>query len=332
MNHPKFIPILLLLFAILLAACTTEPQTPSTSAPTPTNLPPTQTAVPTTAPAQPTATQPAASQSPLLEETFPELAELEYSAVSYPSPNGSWEAIAISSVPLTDDDGSQRFFNALAVTDGQTIQPIVGEWRPYGLGYLSTQPYRWSKNNRDLYYTYNISADGCSLFTQSTDLYRYNLRSGETAELLGPNTTPSPLDALSLSPDETKVAFIYRQDFYDIPNGGRILALRTLNTDLETEVPLTETGQSAQAGEIVWSPDQTFLALAIAYQPCTPDWTQSLLLVETRQLTYDTIIDQDGRLFTPTAWLDNQTIELTDKDLNPYTIDIMGNTITPRQE
>ena len=261
-------------------------------------------------------------------KVFPELVGVIHNVMPHNigSPSGQWSAFGVLSDPVTMDNGSEQYFTGIAVTDGTVTNRLAGEWRPYGLGLTLYQAYRWSFNSRYLYYTNGVLPDGCAIFINGIDLYRYNLRSGETTKMLGPNVGYYPAEYISLSPDETKLAYIYRKD--DV----LWIAKRLVNTDIEIKEPLIGTGQNTQAGNILWSPDEYALVLTIANQPCTPDWTQTTLWVDTRRLGQELLIIDDTTFLSPTTWIDDSTIEVVNGDNEYFDLDIFPPYLNPKDE
>ena len=61
---------------------------------------------------------------------------------------------------------------------------VVDEWRNYGLGFDWPAPLRWSADGRALYYTNYPVPDGCAIFVNGSDLWRVDLETGATTQLL----------------------------------------------------------------------------------------------------------------------------------------------------
>ncbi len=248
---------------------------------------------------------------------YPPLDTLVYTTTTSISPDGRWTATMQQSeiVELAD---SWEFYNSLTVTDGVTIWEPAGGWRGHGLGMAYLDVYRWGADGRTLYFANNVLVDGCGLFANFTDLYRLDLETGEITELLPENSSRY----LHLSPDESILA--------SVSWDGNQLWLNLINpeTEAENRMPLTAGGESAQAGNLVWSPDGESALITVAYNPCLPDWSHSTLLVDVAGLTTTTLIDHDPRRFTISEWLNGDTALLLDESGNRWQLHIPSGEVT----
>jgi hypothetical protein len=238
---------------------------------------------------------------------YPSLDTLVFTSTTSVSPDSRWTATIQQSEIVELADGWE-FYNTLTVTDGTTNWEPAGGWRGYGLGVAYLDVYRWGADGRTLYFANNVLVDGCGLFANFTDLYRLDLETGAITELIPANSSRY----LNLSPDESILA--------SVSWDGNQLWLDLLNpeTEVENRIPLTAEGESAQAGNLVWSPDGESALITVAYDPCLPDWSHSTLLVDMVDLTTSTLIDHDPRRFTISEWLTGEAALLLDKDGNRW--------------
>ncbi len=205
---------------------------------------------------------------------------------------------------------SNNYYTQLKLqkTDGDEWT-VVDEWSEWGLGYTIPYPLHWSHDGKYLYFTNKPVPDGCAVFVNGSDLYRINLDDGSVGEIVPPVGL-----WLSLSPDETRLAYI--------GYGGRGLVIRDLVTGIERETRL-DPGKDYQAGHIVWSPDGTAVILALAIQPCSTDWADSTSIVRVDVATLEqvTLLREDKRLFIPIEWETAEKVLLQDKEGDYWLMD-----------
>jgi Tol biopolymer transport system component len=253
------------------------------------------------------------------QANLPDPAELEMTTTTAASPDGRWQATVSQSEPVTVGDGEQ-FYASLTIENGSTTWEPVAGWRAYGLGYVYPAVYQWSQDSRYLYYTNKIAVDGCAVFLNATDLYRFDVRTGDNVELLSSGLTWD----LALSPDETSLA-------YTSFNGQSIVvAVRDIATGNEQSVAVADTGPDAQSGNIVWSPDGTQLLLTVAHDPCGSNWTHSIIRLNVAAVTAVTLIEKDARQFTIMEWpnAEGTTARLTDKAGQIWLLDLDSGDLT----
>ncbi len=240
------------------------------------------------------------------------------------SPNSKWRATSLFQVPR----GSDEYYQELVVThaDGSPSYTLVDGWFPMGLGYTVATPFTWSQDGERFYYTNRPNPDGCGLFVNGSDLYQVDLATGEPNEILPPHTTMW----LALSPDEQHVAYN--------TVGEPTLLIHSLSSDEPVPFDLTPILGDGQAGAIVWSPDSSTFAFAIAHQPCIGGWAEatSLYLLDAESLTLTPLLEQDDRLLIPVAWpsdgillLENQVPYDQIEQTRQFTLDLATNSITP---
>ncbi len=246
----------------------------------------------------------------------PETTSIEEST----SPNGEWFATAILTMTLGEAEYTQRL-----VVEHQSGSPrytLVDGAYPSGLGYTVVTPFAWSQDNSRFYYTNRPQSDGCGLFNNSSDLYQVDLATGETHEVVPPNTTT----VMGLAPDEQYIAYL--------ATGETSLIIRNLSTGDYVSVnivPLLGPNRIDQLGSIVWSPDSKQFAFAVAHTPCAGGWAEasSIYLLDMNDISVNPLIEQDDRLLVPLAWSTPDQIQLQNDQGELFILDLTTNTATP---
>ncbi len=249
------------------------------------------------------------------DTNLPDPDELTMMVEQFPSPDGRFQATLSQSEPVVVN-GSDQFYTSLVVEDGTTSWNPIDEWRGYGLGYVYPIIQGWSDDGRYLFYSNITSFDGCMIFNSGMDLHRLDVANGRTDLLLDTGLTNN----LALSPDESQIA-------YTQFNGQDVVVvLRDAATGKEQSVAVTTAAADAQSGNILWSPDGSFFLLAVAHNPCSADWTHSIVRVDVTRggLTAVTLIEEDERQFTILEWLDaaQGAARLKDKDGSVWLLDV----------
>lgn len=284
-----------LILLALLVSCAPPPAVSTTATPAAPTL-----AAPS---ASPTATVQTAAPSPTPPPTQPSSATpdpsvLDVTITPSTSPDGAWTAVTTVAIPKPDS-GQEQYYQHLQVegSDGSTRWTAVDQWSPYGLGYTTPRPFHWSSDGRYLYFTDEPVPDGCALFVNGSDLNRLDLTTGEVTTLV-----PQAGPWISLSPDEHTLAYV--------AGGDRGLVLRDLATGQEQAIPLQVGSGDWQAGDVIWSPDGSSLALTVAHGPCRGGWAQStsILRVDLARLEATPLLQEDNRLLLTAAWPDAATI------------------------
>jgi hypothetical protein len=237
------------------------------------------------------------------------------------SPNGEWFATAILTMTL----GEAEYTQSLVVEhqSGLPSYTLVDGAYPSGLGYTVVTPFAWSEDNSRFYYTNRPQSDGCGLFNNSSDLYRVGLSTGETDEIVSPNTTTG----MGLAPDEQYIAYL--------ANGESTLIIRNLTTDDYVSVnivPLLGPNRIDQLGSIVWSSDSQQFAFAVAHNPCSGGWAEatSIYLLDMNDMSVTALIEQDDRLLVPLAWSTPDQIQLQNDQGELFILELTTNTVTPQ--
>lgn len=244
------------------------------------------------------------------EATMPDPADLTMSTEEMLSPDGLWQTSISQSEPVViNPNEGDKFYVLFTVTDGNVTWTPVDEWRGYGLGYSWPTVFAWSADGRYLYYTNRNAIDGCSYYSNGTDLTRLDLQDGTMTELLPANTTLN----LSLSPDESTLTYI--------DNG--LFVLKTVATGAEQSVMLSTGEQPVQTGEIFWSADGKTAVFTLVTNSCLPNQIHSIIRVDTDPLSATTIVDENQNL-TVQDWPDptQPEIRLLDSEGNTWSLDI----------
>ncbi len=258
------------------------------------------------------------------DASLPDPAELTMMVEQYPSPDGRFQATLSQSDPVIVN-GSEQFYTSLVVEGGTTSWKPVDEWRGYGLGYVYPIIQQWSDDGRYLYYSNITSFDGCMIFNSGMDLHRLDVTNGRTDLLLDTGLTNN----LALSPDESQIA-------YTQFNGQDVVVvLRDAATGKEQSVAVATAAADAQSGNIFWSPDGSFFLLAVAHNPCSANWTHSIVRVTVARggLTAVTLIEKDARQFTILEWLGaaQGEVRLQAKDGSAWLLDVNSGELTQEE-
>jgi dipeptidyl aminopeptidase/acylaminoacyl peptidase len=245
----------------------------------------------------------------------PELTGMPIERWSSTAPNEQWQAAGLVAFPQS---GSGEYYTELRVkkVDGSTEWTPVTAWNEWGLGYTTPRPLQWSPDGRYLYFTNAPVPDGCGILINGSDLQRLDLSDGSVLEVLPPNSTWS----LAVAPDGKTVAYSHHDELY----------LLTLATGDYSATKLEMLDTNSAWGSIVWSPDSQRLAFTVAYERCmTPQWRQSIIVMDLPSLMLTTLIEKDERLLTTHQWLDDDHIQLHDHEGKIWEMDVITGSTTP---
>lgn len=234
------------------------------------------------------------------------------------SPDGAWSARGLAAFPESGE--VDRYYTRLTVarSDGTQEWTVVDAWSELALGYTTPQPLRWSSDGRHFYYTNRPVPDGCAVFVNGSDLQRVDLSDGSVTEMV-----PAVGLWLSLSPDETKLAYV--------GYGDRGLVLRDLATgdERQTAIEAAEEAEDTHLGHVVWSPDGEALMLTVAMNACGPQENRrhAIVRIAAGTLSQTSVVPESDRLFVTAEWPEPHRVLLEDGNgetwwLNPETGDI----------
>jgi hypothetical protein len=302
--------ITVLLIAIVLASCQTvaTPHVKLTETPISTSVLFTETAEPTIT------AKPLQIPSPT-ELPFDVNVLIEQSVVS---PSGEWLALVM--ITKVENEMGNKNSSMLVIVNQQnsaerTVEKIdFTSW----LGYSVPWSLAWSDNEDYLYYTHRFGGgDGC--FGEDdffgTDLYRFDLDSGELIEL-----APKLGYWLALSPDQSMVAFL---------TNDNKLRIRNLETGEERETSIEEQLKYSgpmltHASNLIWSLDSKELLLTLQVNVCVmeDDATNSIIKVDAETLSQKPLILEDPNRPITLEWADNDLVLVQDESsfywwLNP---------------
>ena len=241
------------------------------------------------------------------------------------SPDGRWVAVGLVAFPKENIGGQFAYVRLMIFSvDGKNHWMIIDKWEEMGLGFPVPMPLKWSQDGKHFYFTHQVTPDGCSAFPFLTDLLQVNLEDGTVDDLL-----PDPALALALSPDDSQVAYFF--------GGERGLALKDLVTGEERETKI-DPGKDFNAGNILWSPDGTAVALTLAINPCTGEygvsktvWAESttILLMDVETLQQKVLVNEDSRWFVTWEWNEPERITIADGEENSlWQLDVNTGEIT----
>ncbi len=228
------------------------------------------------------------------------------------SPDGKWLAEGVR----------ESQFEPCGYRTRLTVTSAAGDvtWKAWdglqncGLGSTDPVPFHWSQDGNHLYFTNQPRPDGCAQFVNGSDLYRVELTTGQVTQLM-----PEAGLWLALSPDETQLAYM--------AYGGRGLVVRGLASGVEREAKLP---QGAQAGNIVWSPDQTALLFTLDEGGCSQMYSVARIDLQTLKQTI--LVEADERKFVTIGWFESERATLVDNDGNNWWVDVATGQLTPASE
>lgn len=158
-------------------------------------------------------------------------------------------------------------------------------------------PFHWSKDGHYLYLTPALIADGMVYFKDGDGLLRLNLQTGQVSEIIKTETSGLRFYALSFSPSEKMLAYIY--------HGETPLILRILNvqTGEKTKISLPEAFLTA--GAVLWSSDESQVVYAMSTDFAEGFGLVWLNLISSEQRIF--LTPQD-KLLNPIEWKDKNTV------------------------
>jgi len=217
--------------------------------------------------------------------------------------NEEWVAEAKAVFPTSGSD----YYYELVVSklDNSLSWTLVQAEELWAMGYILPVPIHFSKDGSQLFFVHQSTADGCGLFASGSNLQQVELATGQFSEI---NGTAGISQAIS--PDDSTLALVRRT------TDTTALILLDLLSGAEREVPLS-VGEPTESGRIVWSPDGSSLVLTLAHEPCSSNWTHSIVQVDIPSLTITTLVEKDERHFWSTEWVENK-IRLEDVQGNRW--------------
>lgn len=241
------------------------------------------------------------------------------------SPNGEWRAISTVQTPRSGEEYYQRF--VVEKTGSSQRYTLVDGNAPFGLGYTIMQPKAWSMDGSRLYYGNVPYGGGCALFLNASDLYELDLATGESREVLPPDSAWT----LAVSPDTKQVAYHTRNQ------EESALYILDIASSEYARLDVASILGNDQLGEIVWSPASDAFAFVIAHDPCRGGWaaSTSIYVVNTDNMTLTPYLQKDERLLMPSAWTipEQPILAAWDPTLlgkgQEFVLDLTTNTITP---
>jgi hypothetical protein len=302
--------VVVLLIAIVLVSCQTVATAEADLAETSTPIPPlfTETVKPTI-----TATP---LQIPSLTETpFDVNVFIRQSVIS---PSGKWLALVMMTRVDNGTDNKDSF-RLVVVNQQHLVERMIEKIDVERLmGYSIPWVLSWSENEEYLYYTHRFGGgDGC--FGEDdffgTDLYRFDLDSGETTQL-----APQLGYWLALSPDQTMVAFLTKSD---------TLKIRNIETGNEQEISIDEQQKHPNSilthtSHLIWSPDGKELLLTLEVNVCAmeEDAKHSIIKVDAETLSQEALVLEDPNRPITLEWAQNGLVLVQDENnlywwLNP---------------
>ncbi|MBL8045733.1 MAG: hypothetical protein JNL09_04285 [Anaerolineales bacterium] len=308
----------LLALAMFSAACQPASVPPTqTPAPEPT-LAPSQMATATTEPTHPPTATATLEPTPTPCAAWP-TPNLSFEPSTETSPNGQWTLTIATSDPVATacSPTSEAQYVKVVVANGAVEWKLIEQWENYGLGVGRYMPLRWSEDGERLYFTYAAMPDGCQGLSSNIGLWRADLHTGETKQIL---TSTGFL--LGLTPDETQA--LYRP----FGAGGLVLFNFTSQTETPISLPPALTAQTEYSlGPALWAPDGSGMLLNIWLNFCSPPFApENTLLITGLLSTGETeiILESPTQGFMAQAWPELDKVQVHDKTgaewwLNPQT-------------
>jgi hypothetical protein len=239
-------------------------------------------------------------EGPPMTLNIPDPASLKIESMnSTISPDGRWQALVTQTESVALDGESAFFFyTELIVTslEDRRIWKPVSEWHVYGIGHeFAPMPFHWSQDGRYLYYTSLFDLHGaCVSMNIGESLDRLDLMDGTVTAL----QSPFAFRLLSISPDETRIAYLGGQNITDFTEQQNVI-VRELKT--------AHTGGNAGQESVLWQ-----ISLDIAWPTAVSEiaWSPDNRKV---MVTATTIADDICSKASSTTWeLDIATGELVE--------------------
>lgn len=233
-----------------------------------------------------------------------------------PSPDGARIAWGTSVFDPSGTAGDTHIQFKVANVDGSGKTVLLDQWLKDRS--ILPSPWQWSPDGRHLYFSnlpYGIG--GYILFSGGPDLQQVDLATGAIKEILPDRGC---LCAMSLSPDDTTVAYIPGID-------PLRLVLRDVATGAERQTDLA--AGHMQGGDIVWSPDGAALMFTLAISNPEAE-AYSIVRVEASTLAQTTLIRDDARLLRTMAWPEAGVVWLNDKDGNAWQMDAVSGAVVQK--
>jgi hypothetical protein len=138
--------------------------------------------------------------------------------------------------------------------DGTKTWTIM-DYREDGVGYTYSQLHQWSNDSQYLYFTRDrVAGGGCDFFPVDSQWQRLHVDTGQVNDFLLPLGRGH-----AISPDGSTIV-------YASPDAPLYLSLYDIQSGQEEKVPLPidPNQKTAQAGDILWTPDGRAVLLSIA--------------------------------------------------------------------
>jgi Tol biopolymer transport system component len=241
--------------------------------------------------------------------------EMDIEQLESVSLDGKWNVQRTIAFPKPESSLGMDYVQLIIQgTKGLPRWTIIERWEETGLGYTIPEPIGWSQDGKYFYFTNRPVVEGCvAISPNSSDLQRVEAETGDVTEVL-----PDAIRWMSLSPDYSRLAYIRESNLH----------IRNLDSG-EEKITNIDPGTSFEAGYIVWSPDNEMLALTLAIQPCTGNYsgtgiyakTTSILTIDTSTLEVRTLVEKDNRRLVTMGWAEADNIELEDFQKSPWLLD-----------
>lgn len=232
------------------------------------------------------------------------------------SPDGEWTALPLYEDLSTGYRISLRVFNK----DESVVWTPV-DYTGEGLGVMTPTPRRWSNDSRYFYYLELNVPDGCSdIYPIEESWQKLDIQSGEVT------TFDLPVGrGHRFSPDETQMAYVSE----DQPLELVILDVTTQTEKRSALLSADRAAESAQAGQIVWSPagDELILVVVSGDICALEKPTYYLKVVRLEDLSVRSLYEGDD-LIAPLMWADDGKILVRDWNSRSWWMDSTTGKVT----
>ena len=167
------------------------------------------------------------------------------------SPNQEWIAQTTLEQEIYEEYHVQF---TVSRKDGTKTWTIMDYWGD-GVGYTYAQLHRWSNDSEYFYFTGDrVAGGGCDFFPVDSKWQRLDVNTGQVTDFLIPLGRGH-----AISPDESTIA-------YASPDTPLHIALYDIHSRQEQKVllPINPNLETAQAGNLLWTPDGKAVILSIA--------------------------------------------------------------------
>lgn len=238
----------------------------------------------------------------LLKTKFPKACQnMYFDEWTKISPSGDWLAESCSvdgTMQISNQDGTKIFsLNSKDYFYDPIMPELIG----------SVEPAHWTNDSLFIYFTVTPEQWNDGGFMMTLDVYapllaRMNIENGETSEIFR-----GGMFYHSFSPTDRRLIEIQQSKH------PTTLIIHDLKTGATQTLTPNNDSRYSQAANIVWSPDGLKFVFVAAFGPDFGDEAnqpniQSLILVDTANLSQRIIISETSDLIKPISWDENDLV------------------------